>query len=141
MKQMFANSNQVGTVWGLAWSRNTKSLYASAFMKKYSGFGPSGTGAIYRINPATATVTHICRSECDFRRRNSRALINITFRIPETTTTLPGNLVGKNSLGGIAISDDQTKLYVINLAQSDLISDSSERGSFGGKYCYHRYSL
>ena len=45
-----------GSTWSLAYARGAKTLYAGAFMKKHTGFGPSGTGAIYKVDPASASV-------------------------------------------------------------------------------------
>jgi hypothetical protein len=39
-----AVAKQVGSVWGLAWNPMNQTLYASAFMKRHSGFGPGGLG-------------------------------------------------------------------------------------------------
>jgi uncharacterized repeat protein (TIGR01451 family) len=119
MKAMFANANQVGTVWGLGWARNTRFLYASAFMKKYSGFGPSGTGAIYRINPDTATVGTYVDLNAIFGAGTAGADQH-NFSNTRDNDNVTWNLVGKVSLGGIAVSDDQTKLYAINLANRTL---------------------
>jgi hypothetical protein len=41
----------IGTTWGLAYQRSSSTLYAGAFLKRHSGFGPGGPGAIYRMNP------------------------------------------------------------------------------------------
>ncbi|MGL6075694.1 MAG: SdrD B-like domain-containing protein [Fimbriiglobus sp.] len=38
---------EVGATWGLAYDRLANKLYASAFTKQHSGYGPSGPGAIY----------------------------------------------------------------------------------------------
>lgn len=116
-------ANQIGTTWGLAYARSTNRLYAAAFFKRHTGFGKGadGTlntsddpGAIYVINPSTNTVVS-------------------TFTVPNATTnshntsnylTDNGNTgwdaVGKTSLGGIDLSDDETSLYVMNLENRTL---------------------
>ncbi|MEB4591335.1 SdrD B-like domain-containing protein [Candidatus Thiothrix sp. Deng01] len=45
-----ALAQDVGSVFGLGWHPASKSLFAAAYMKAWTGFGPGGTGAIYRIN-------------------------------------------------------------------------------------------
>src|SRR5262245_1880636 len=119
-----ARGRQTGTTWGLAYSRSGRSLYAAAFMKKHAGFGPGGPGAIYKIdraNPGSPVVTTFVNlntvlgagaagndphNQSDYDRDNG----NGTW-----------DAVGKVSLGGLAISDDETKLYVMNLASRQLL--------------------
>jgi protocatechuate 3,4-dioxygenase beta subunit len=50
--------DNVGTTWGLAYDSSRNTIYAAAFMKRHSGFGPGGPGAIYRtgISGTTASV-------------------------------------------------------------------------------------
>ncbi|MCI0338450.1 MAG: HYR domain-containing protein [Acidobacteria bacterium] len=116
-----ALANQVGTTWGIAYSRSTKQLYVSAFMKKHAGFGMGGTGAIYKIdraNPGSVSIYANLNTifgantagpdphnQSDFDRDNG----NVTW-----------DAVGKISLGQMAISDDEKKLYVMNLADRSL---------------------
>ncbi len=45
---------QVGSVWGMSYDTRRQKVYSSAFLKRHSGFGPGGVGAIYQFNP---TVT------------------------------------------------------------------------------------
>src|SRR5262249_51926702 len=47
----------VGTTWGLGYNRFTRTVYAAAFMKKHTGFGPGGTGAIYQMETTGSTAT------------------------------------------------------------------------------------
>ncbi|KAN0041610.1 hypothetical protein ACTFIV_004154 [Dictyostelium citrinum] len=46
--QHIAVHSQIGSVYGVGIDRNSGDIYTSAFMKYFSGFGPSGTGAIYK---------------------------------------------------------------------------------------------
>lgn len=120
---MMLVANQVGTTWGLAYARSTRRVYAAAYYKRHTGFGKGadGTintaddaGAIYVINPVTNTVVN-------------------TFTVPNATTnphntsnyqTDNGNTgwdaVGKYSLGGMDLSDDDANLYVMNLENRTL---------------------
>jgi hypothetical protein len=114
--------SQVGTTFGIAYRRSSNRLYASAYFKKHSGFGPGAdgtlnnaddSGTVYVVNPATNSVVD-------------------DFVIPGTTNqhntanydTDNGNTgwdaVGKRSLGSIDISDDESSLYVMNLENRSL---------------------
>ncbi|NOT62607.1 MAG: hypothetical protein HOP19_20570, partial [Acidobacteria bacterium] len=102
------NSDKVGTVWGLAYARSSRTLYASSFMKKHAGFGPNGPGAIYQINPANGATSLFVNAgalagvdpHTDFDRDNG----NVSW-----------NAVGKLSFGGIALNGAETVLYAMNL--------------------------
>ncbi|EGC36757.1 hypothetical protein DICPUDRAFT_97485 [Dictyostelium purpureum] len=45
-----ATHGEIGSVYGLGYDRKTGDIYTSAFMKYFSGFGPRGTGAIYKTH-------------------------------------------------------------------------------------------
>jgi hypothetical protein len=116
-------ANQIGTTFGLAYARLTNRVYASAMYKRHTGFGRGKDGvintaddaeAIYIINPSTNAVVD-------------------TLTVPSATTnphntrnymTDNGNAgwdaVGKYSLGGMDLSDDETSLYVMNLENRTL---------------------
>ncbi len=110
----------VGTTWGLGYNRFTQTAYAAALMKRHSGFGPNGTGAIYQISSTTGAASLFVD-------------LNAVFG-PGTAGTDPHNhadyitdnfnatwdAVGKLSLGGLDVSDDGKRLYVMNLADRNL---------------------
>lgn len=47
---------QVGTVYGLGYSRATGYVYEGAFLRRHAGLGPGGLGAIYETDPNTGAV-------------------------------------------------------------------------------------
>ncbi|MEM7394011.1 MAG: SdrD B-like domain-containing protein, partial [Verrucomicrobiota bacterium] len=57
-----ANMDRIGPVWGLAYDEVNGILYSSAVVKRHSGMGPGGVGAIYiqsdLNDPASATILH-----------------------------------------------------------------------------------
>lgn len=125
-------ANQVGTTWGLAWARSTRRLYAASFMKKHAGFGPGADGAIntlddpgaiYVIDPSTNAVV------------NTFTVPNATTNAHDTANYLTDNFntgwdaVGKTALGGLAISADDTTLYVMNLQDRALYALSAATGA------------
>lgn len=61
--EKLATAEQIGTVYGVAYSKQAKRIFTSAYMKRHSGFGPAnGTfnnapGAIYIIDPAKNSTT------------------------------------------------------------------------------------
>ncbi len=113
---------QIGPTWGLGYARKTNRAYAAAFFKKHTVFGPGGPGAIYQINPSTNTVTNTFT--VPGATTNSHGTTNVCAGSPSVVECDNGNTgwdaVGKTSLGGLALSEDETNLYVMNLENRTL---------------------
>jgi hypothetical protein len=129
-------ANQTGSLFGLAYARKANRLYAASFFKKYAGFGPgaNGTfneggassddpGAIYVINPATNAV--VSTFTVPSTGTNSHDTTNYNTDNGDTAV----NAVGKTSLGGIAMADDESALYVMNLQNRTLYSLNPTTGA------------
>ena len=118
------NSNQVGTVWGLAYARGSRTLYASSFMKKHAGFGPSGLGAIYRINPANgATSLFVDAGAAAGTNPHDQA------NFDTDNGNASWDAVGKASFGGIALNGAETLLYAMNLNDRKIYAYPTAGGS------------
>ena len=115
-----ASARQVGTTWGLAYARSIKQLYAAAFMKRHTGYGSAGTGAIYQINPATSVATTYADLNAIFGANTAGADAHDNNDFDRDNGNTGWDAVGKTSLGGMAISEDDRKLYVMNLADRQL---------------------
>ena len=109
-----ANAKQIGSAYGLAYQQSSKTVFAAAFAKMGSSHGPNGAFAIYKVDPATA---------------NSGSLFVDLNAIgaggtPDTRTG-PGwttaGLSGKIGLGGLAVGDDDSTLWAVNLEKATLI--------------------
>ena len=136
-----ASANQVGTVYGLAYQRSTQTVYAAALMKRHSGFGPGGTGALYRIdltaNPPTVTTLVDLSTLGIATGADPHPTANGTYDpnqangggSPWFRDITPGDAdgsrafdaVGKVAFGDMDISEDGRALYVVNLATRELI--------------------
>lgn len=125
-----------GAVWGLDHSRSRDVIYASAFMKKHSPFGPGADGvqdsaddpgAIYLISTVSNAVTG-------------------AFTVPNATTNshdtgdyifdnedVAWDAVGKTGLGGIALSEDEATLYAMNLEDRQLYALNAVTGAVVGQ--------
>ncbi len=122
-----AKASEVGSVWGVTFQPSSNSLFASAFQKRHMGFGPLGTGGIYRVDRNTSTVSN-------FVDLNSAALLganatgaNVHPNGGATDYKVDGPsfaLATKDSLGGLTISSDELTLFTVNLATRELISIS-----------------
>jgi uncharacterized repeat protein (TIGR01451 family) len=121
-----ATAQQVGSTFGLAYQRSSKTLFTSSFYKVYAGFGPGGPGAIYRV-PTTGGSPSVLATVPNAGTNSHTG---------GTVNTGPGNnnpgtwlndyqnwdSVGKSSLGGLALSEDGSTLYVVNLNDRRLYS-------------------
>jgi hypothetical protein len=111
-------ANQAGTTWGVAYDRATQRLFVAAFMKRHSGFGPAGTGAIYAISGGTTTLY------ADLNAIFGAGTAGADPHDPADYNADNGNAswdaVGKVALGGLAVAEDGTALYAMNLANRTL---------------------
>ncbi len=126
LKTTFADTlfrgHQIGSTWGLAYNKNKKHLYASTVLRRHTGYGTLGSGGIYKIdmNPTTPTISNWLNLDgLGFSTGNS--VINTTSRNLPSTAYTPNNDaaaydgIGKYSLGGLEVSEDGNKLFVVNL--------------------------
>lgn len=112
---VLATQDQVGTTFGLAYDRHQGRLFQGAFARRYAAYGPGGGGAIYTV-PADGSGAP-----------------ELFARVPNATVT-PHDLTnmvkdagftdapGKESLGGLALSEDGATLYTVNLLTGSLVS-------------------
>ncbi|MFN8489132.1 MAG: SdrD B-like domain-containing protein [Caldilineaceae bacterium] len=126
-----ALQNQIGATWGLAYAPTSRKLYAAALMKRLVGLpdadnnGQGDLGAIYRIDPdAAPNATLLVDLSLPPHNLNVGAIPNDAGR----GLTAPGagldtaafDKVGKVGLGDMDISEDETALYVMSLADKTL---------------------
>lgn len=112
-----ATQAETGTVFGSAWDHRSNLIYSAAFAKAHTLYGPGGNGAIYRTDstvsaPPGSTVTWAT--------------------VPNAGTSVHGTVVGQDDafyhatgregLGGLALSEDSTTLYAVNLNNQSLYS-------------------
>ncbi|QQS29850.1 MAG: hypothetical protein IPM47_02515 [Sphingobacteriales bacterium] len=121
-----AVANVLGTTLGLAYQRSSKNLFVTAYMRRFTGFGPGGPGAIYRVpNPHDGLL-----SGSLFVNLNTLFGSSVAGTDPHnfTTQTSGGdvidanafNQVGRVSFGDLDISDDELSLWAVNLNDRSL---------------------
>ncbi|WP_424184529.1 SdrD B-like domain-containing protein [Actinokineospora sp. G85] len=107
--------SQVGTTWGLAYDKDRERVFQAAFAKRFTEYGPGGGGAIY------ATPV------------DGSAAPELFATVPGATATEHGavdmrkdpafvDVPGKESLGGLTVSEDGATLYAVNLLTRELVS-------------------
>ena len=110
-----SNVTQTGGLWGIAWDRTRRSLYVGSVFRRESDVGPSGIGGIYAVNPFAAAqngVPFITISNVGDPRPGGQ---------PDLADTTAITAAGKAGLGGIDLSDDDSRLYVMNLNTRSLV--------------------
>lgn len=116
-------AEQYGSIWGTAFSKSQKMLYTAAFTKRFVGFGPGGSGAIYLTQLSGADFT-TAGSPALFYRFPDSEVGGASSAIHGALGVAPGaasfdtpafDKVGKTSLGDIELSEDEKELYVVNL--------------------------
>ncbi|HEV7698911.1 MAG TPA: SdrD B-like domain-containing protein, partial [Pyrinomonadaceae bacterium] len=121
-----------GTVFSLTYSRVNSRLYAAAQFKRHAGFGPgkNGTyndsddaGAIYVVNPSTSAVASV------FTVPNAATNSHDVLDYASDNGNTGWDAVGKTSLGGLDISADESRLFVMNLQDRKLYALDPSTGS------------
>ncbi|QJW91212.1 hypothetical protein HNV11_18440 [Spirosoma taeanense] len=114
-----ALNNQIGTVFGVAYQRTSRYVFSSAFIKRHSGLGPGGPGAIYITKPGSGT-TYTNGLFVDLDALGFDTGSDPHSNLPANVTAANYDVgafdaVGKVGLGDLEISDDGRQLYVVNL--------------------------
>ncbi|MEE1809412.1 SdrD B-like domain-containing protein [Streptomyces sp. BE133] len=99
-----ATNADTGTLFGIAWNKADKRVFSSAVAKRSTDYGPGGAGGIY--------VTDLAQKKT-----------KLFTVVPDAGTAAHGAgtddaflaVPGKESLGGIKITDDGKDLFAVNL--------------------------
>jgi protocatechuate 3,4-dioxygenase beta subunit len=129
----------IGATWGIVYQRTTQTIYAAAVVKRHTGLGANGVGAIYRIAPTgTTPVPKAASLLVDLNTLPSgvlpatAALLN-PGSFSDTGRGLTGDAaaenrdvpafdgVGKQGFGGMDITADERFLYAMNLNTRALV--------------------
>ncbi len=120
-------ADEVGTTFGLAYARRTRLVYAASFFKRHAGFGPGGPNRIYVLDRTTGGFVTNAFTVPGTVTNAHDTTAPITWNRDNDNTGWDG--VGKTSLGGIALSDDEQTLYVMNLANRTLYALNPSTGA------------
>ncbi len=110
---------QVGSTWGLAYSKTRKMMYMSAAIRRHAGFGPNGIGAIYKFNPYKPATTSLFLDLGATVGTISRPDLPLTLN-GKSYDTEAFSKAGKAGMGDLDISLDENTLYVVNLSDRKL---------------------
>lgn len=65
------DASELGGTWGVAYSKQAKKIFTSAFVKRHVGLGPLGSGGIYMLTPSGATFSVVQFFDMDNNSFNS----------------------------------------------------------------------
>ncbi len=123
---MRAKNRYLGSVFGMAWQKESRLLFLSAYLKRHIGFSNGGIGAIYQtqINIAGAPsvptlLLNVTALGINVGTNPRSAALPLNATLPNTD---PGVFeeVGKRGIGGLEISPDGRSLYLINMLEKKL---------------------
>ncbi len=116
----------IGSTYGLAFQKETRTLLIAAYLKRHAGFGPGGIDAIYKTKISLSGDADAPSVYCNLNT------LGINVGANPRTVALPDNadvpntdagvfgLVGKIGIGGIEISEDGKDLFVANMYQNKI---------------------
>ena len=123
-----ATIGQVGSVWGMAYDPAKDVLYAGAYHKRNSKFGPLGPGGVYAIDVnGSGTVTPFITVPNAGPDRHDPS----DNYQPDDAGR---NYVGETSLGDIDMNEDGTELFAMNLRDKRIYRFSLPDGELIGSF-------
>jgi hypothetical protein len=114
-------AKSIGATWGITYRRSTKTLFTSAVMKRHVGFGPLSTGGIYAISTAGVVTPFVNLNSFPGVSAGADPHTGLPAAASQANVDAAAwAAVGKISLGGLDISEDEQTLWVVNLADRTL---------------------
>jgi hypothetical protein len=121
-----ATTGQTGALWGMAYQKSTKTLYASAAMRRFAGFGTLGTGGIYKVDMTNPTTNSGAAAYIDVRTigiptgNDVRVASDSCNNLASSPTLAAHDVaawdaVGKVGIGDIDYDETNNKLWLVNL--------------------------
>ena len=129
--QYYGDSNQTGSVWGVAYDKDRDTIYYSAVVRRHMGLGPQGIGGIYTVKGARAGSAQV-ESWLDVVNDLGINLGSVD-RSSDTCHELPNTpdkkthdpdgylKTGIAGLGDIDLSQDEKILYVMDVKNRQII--------------------
>lgn len=129
-KTSLSNAAFLGTLWGIAYAKSTKTLYTSPVLKTHAGLGSGGLDVIYSVDPNTSIAFEWIDlgdlgiqvsdfgtglNDGQFPTNTARGL-NVEPQYDAQAHTR----IGKVGIGDLEISDDEKTLYFVNLHNKSL---------------------
>jgi len=111
---VYATKAETGSIWGLAYRSSTNEVFSSAFVKQYAALTQSGHDAIYKTDLNTNTTSL-------FVKLSTLGINTGTLPVTNEQDCGYGAQVGKYGIGNIVLSNDQSKLYAVNIFDNSIV--------------------
>ncbi|WP_143020088.1 SdrD B-like domain-containing protein [Sinosporangium album] len=106
-----AGYGAIGTTYGHAWQRSSKTIFTGALAKRYTSYGPLGPGGVYAIGADGAVVPFATVPDAGTTQHGEPTRDKDFWDVP-----------GKEGLGDLDVSGDDRTLYAVNLAARALVA-------------------
>jgi SdrD B-like domain/Secretion system C-terminal sorting domain len=121
------NQNRwMGSVFGMTYQRETRTLFLAAYLKRHIGFGPGGIDAIYRTNiSATGVATqpsilfNLSTFGINVGANPRLSVLPAASNLPNKDTGVFGQ-VGKRGIGNIDLAENGKDMYITNLFENKI---------------------
>jgi SdrD B-like domain/Secretion system C-terminal sorting domain len=116
----------LGSVFGMTYQRETRTVLIAAYLKRHIGFGPGGIDAIYRTNVDAAgnatqpsVLLNLGAIGINVGTDPRSVALPATSNTPNVDIGVFGQ-VGKRGIGNIDLAENGRDLYVTNLFQNNI---------------------
>ncbi len=121
-----AKNQYLGSVFGMTWQKESRTLLLAAYVKRHVGFGPNGMGAIYKVQIPTTGVPgtpsfllNVTALGINIGPNPRSTVLPADARGTSTDNGVFAN-VGKIGIGGMTLADNGRDLYLVNLFDRSL---------------------
>ncbi len=126
-----ATIGQIGATWGTAYQRKTKTLYASAVLRRFAGLGPLGTGGIYKVDmsdplaASSGSLNYVDLNSIGIPTgddpRDGTACNSVATSVNQPAHDIAVAMqIGASGIGGISMDNDHDRLWLVNMADRKL---------------------
>ena len=135
----YANTKQIGSTWGVAYSKQAKMIFTAAVLKRHTGLGPLGSGGIYMINPAiqlpllTSVTNFLDFDAIGIPTSGTGTYAGTSVAGP---TVAFSDVIGTNTERGLGLNTNSGEKDAQALAQSGRVSFGDLDLSDDGRYLY-----
>jgi hypothetical protein len=150
------NGATIGSVWGVAYSKQAQKIFTSAFVKRHVGLGTLGSGGIYILTPTTTSFTATGFYDMDANGHRTRAAGTPTYgngnsftingtgnqlTFNGTTDALTGQpiglgVIGTNTQRGMTASSTATSVDAAAFNQTGKVGLGDIEISDDGRYLF-----
>ncbi len=117
-----ATAGQIGSTWGLAYQRSSKTVFSAAYLKAHTSYGSGGAYAIYKASPTTpASGALFVDVNAIGGGGTADTRVGMVTDVDWAKDYTSLDRVGKFGLGGMTVGEDDKTLWVVNMTTRSLV--------------------